>query len=322
MRNGCTAGTADDSAVNDDTSYYKWRCAGSGGGTNDDTCEILKSSVIAGACASLVIGTVPSSSNACTAGSFNDSAVADDNTYYKWRCAGSGGGANNDTCKVANQYDFTNVVAAGNAAPRGIWSNDTTMWVVDADDDKIYAYNLSTKSRDSSKDFNTLSAAGNNSPYGLWSNGTTMWVVDISDRKIYAYSMSTKARDSAKDFTALASAGNTSPRGIWSNGTTMWVSDFGKKIYAYKMSDKTRDAAKEFTQLGSHGINKPRGIWSDSTTLWVSDYGNKKFHAYSLTGKTRIASKDITSSSPSHGLWSNGVKIWGSTWNKVLATDL
>ena len=40
------------------------------------------------------------------------------------------------------------------------------MWVVDYTDAKIYAYNLSTKARDSSKDFDTLSAATNNNPAG------------------------------------------------------------------------------------------------------------------------------------------------------------
>ena len=36
-------------------------------------------------------------------------------------------------------------------------------------DDKIYAYVLATKARDSAKDFDTLLAAGNQSPRGLWS---------------------------------------------------------------------------------------------------------------------------------------------------------
>ena len=78
------------------------------------------------------------------------------------------------------------------------------MWVADddvfGDDDKIYAYNMKTKARDSAKDFTTLYAAGNSDPRGIWSDGTTMWVVDWRDATIYAYSMSTKERDSAKDF--------------------------------------------------------------------------------------------------------------------------
>ena len=41
--------------------------------------------------------------------------------------------------------DFNTLSAAENTFPRGLWSNGTTLWVIDAVDDKIYAYNLATK---------------------------------------------------------------------------------------------------------------------------------------------------------------------------------
>ena len=55
------------------------------------------------------------------------------------------------------------------------------MWVSDYVDDKIYAYDLTTKARDASKDFDTLSDAGNENPDGIWSNNITMWVSDYED---------------------------------------------------------------------------------------------------------------------------------------------
>ena len=82
--------------------------------------------------------------------------------------------------------------ATEHTAPTGLWSNGTTLWVVNGNDGKIYAYNRATKARDSSKDINTLSAAGNTRPRGLWSNGTTMWVGDRDDDKIYAYHYHTR----------------------------------------------------------------------------------------------------------------------------------
>ncbi len=60
--------------------------------------------------------------------------------------------------------DFDTLSNAGNNSPSGIWSDGTTMWVLDNNDAKIYAYNLSTKARTASEDFNTLSNAGNNVP--------------------------------------------------------------------------------------------------------------------------------------------------------------
>ena len=91
------------------------------------------------------------------------------------------------------------------------------MWVADRHwyNSKIYAYNLLTKARDSSKDFNTLSAAENTYPTGIWSDGTTLWVADNIDDKIYAYNLATKARDISKDFNTLSAAGNTSPIALW-----------------------------------------------------------------------------------------------------------
>ena len=114
---------------------------------------------------------------------------------------------------------FETLGAAGNNNPVGIWSDGTTMWVADTDDDKIYAYDLATKARDASKDFNTLAGAGNNNPEGIWSDRTTMWVVDQADDKIYAYDMATKARDADKEFNSLPGAGSGFPDHIWSDGS-------------------------------------------------------------------------------------------------------
>ncbi len=71
--------------------------------------------------------------------------------------------------------DLDTLKAAGNNNPSGLWSDGTTIWVADANDDKLYAYNLATKQRDPAEDFDILSVAGNNSPRDLWSDGTTMW---------------------------------------------------------------------------------------------------------------------------------------------------
>ena len=211
--------------------------------------------------------------------------------------------------------DFDTLRAAGNGDPHGIWSDGTTMWVSDWQDDKIYAYSMSTKARESAKDFNTLSAAGNGSPEGIWSDGTTMWVPDRLDDKIYAYSMSTKARESTKDFNTLIAAGNREPFGLWSDGTTMWVSDWqDDKIYAYSMSTKARDSAKDFNTLAA-GNRIPVGLWSDGTTMWVADYDSAKIYAYSMSSKARESAKDFNTligagNRRPVGIWSNGTTMW------------
>ncbi len=189
--------------------------------------------------------------------------------------------------------DFGTLRLARNIAPRGIWSDGVTMWVAHtggwkwdllaSDDDKIFAYNLSTKARDPSRDFNTLEAAGNTSPKDIWSDGATMWVADTDLDVVLAYSLSTKARDPSKDFDALEAAGNTSPRGLWSDGVTMWVGDYAdEKLYAYDMITKARDPSKDFDNLEAAGNTSPRGLWSDGETMWVADDWDDKVYAYNM----------------------------------------
>ena len=202
-------------------------------------------------------------------------------------------------------------------------------------DKRIYAYDMRTKARASSKDITTLNTAGNHHPVGIWSNGKTMWVADFQDQKIYAYDLTTKAQVPGRDFETLKAAGNTSPWGIWSNGAMMLVSDHtDDKLYAYNMPPATeaatapptpvadteafdRTAAGDFNTLKAAGNNVPVGIWSDWTTLWVADSQDRKIYAYDLKTKARVASKEFDTlaaagNAAPQGIWSNGNTMWVS----------
>ena len=177
----------------------------------------------------------------------------------------------NDGCGPFNAITLPNGDFAKGflTQPSGMWSDGSTIWIADAIDNKIYAYNLANKARDASQDFDTLAAASNTNPRGIWSDGTTMWVADSgNDEKIYAYNFATKARDASQDFDTLSDANNNSPHGIWSDGTTMWVANNqnNKKIYAYNLATKARVVEQDFT-LDFF----PRGIWSDGTTMWATN---------------------------------------------------
>ena len=214
--------------------------------------------------------------------------------------------------------DLNRLTEADNSDPEGIWSDRTTMWVADDDDDKIFAYNLITGARDAAKDFNTLESAENERIRGIWSDGTTMWVADNSDDRIYAYSMTTKGRVPSRDFEPAT--GDTEPDGIWSDRTTMWVAgEAGVEsiIYAFRHADKARDLPKEFSTLEAADNHNPAGIWSDGTTMWVADYRDDKVYAYDMTTKGRIPSRDIdllkdAGNEDPYGMWSNGATLWVS----------
>ncbi|MBC6400201.1 MAG: cadherin domain-containing protein [Ekhidna sp.] len=214
--------------------------------------------------------------------------------------------------------DITTLVAAGT---NYIWSDETTLWVLNIRDQKIYAYNLADGARQTEKEVFDLVAAGNSEPTGIWSDGTTLWVADEIRPKIYAYNLADGMRQAGKDITTTA--GNDFAIGIWSDGTTLWVADLDDvKIYAYNLADGMRQAGKDIT-LETAGNNDPRGIWSDGTTLWVSDTGydldldeyvrDPKLYAYILATGVRDANKEFALTADNtrpRGIWSDGTTIW------------
>ena len=233
--------------------------------------------------------------------------------------------------------EFNTLDAAGNDNPQGIWSDGTTMWVSDYTDGKIYAYNMSTKQRDSAKDFNTLDDAGNDHPVGIWSDGSTMWVVDYVDEKIYAYDMDTKARVSGKDFNTLYRFNEDGdfpeayPEGIWSDGDIMWVADDDdENVYAYDLNTKARVPGEDFKGLTAVSNTFPTGLWADETTMFVANYGsasNNRIFAYWISNKAPNPERYIEL--PAHngqalGIWSDGTTMWVSDSGdaKIYAYDL
>ena len=92
QQNGCSAGTANDNAIADTNTHYRWHCVGSNGGTTAQNCQ--KAKPINGACDN-------NQQNGCSAGTANDNAIADTNTHYRWHCEGSNGGTTAQNCQKA-----------------------------------------------------------------------------------------------------------------------------------------------------------------------------------------------------------------------------
>ena len=211
--------------------------------------------------------------------------------------------------------DFDNLGAIGIDGLAGMWSDGTTMWVADREDDKIYAFNLADKTRDPDKDFDMLGTQIQR-PAGLWSDGQTMWVSEyFGGRRLYAYNLSTKARDSDKDVDlqsvlrpAIASAS------LWSDGETIWIADVSEaELVAYNISDSDHDPSKNFELVGITGPFL--GIWSDGTTMWVADSQGLDIYAYNMDTRERDPDKDFDTPLAANnldqkGIWSDGVTMW------------
>ena len=81
----------------------------------------------------------------------------------------------------------TNDGTINNNDQRGMWSNGTTLFVVDQEDSQVYGYQLSDRTRDDDK--NLILDAANTDPEGLWFDGRVLWVVDSADDKLYVYDL-------------------------------------------------------------------------------------------------------------------------------------
>ena len=224
--------------------------------------------------------------------------------------------------KRVTGFDLVN----NNSAPRGVWGNEETIWVANDGSgatDKLYAYNRSDGSRDSSSDFDTLNTPGNNNPRGICSDGTTMFVADGGDDKIYAYKMSDTTRDSGKDVT-LDSA-NNSPQGLSCDRTHLWVAedndDLTSKIFVYLRSNGSHVSTLDIgastlspsSTVGAINNNDQRGMWSNGTTLFVVDDGDDQVYGYQLSDRTRDDDKNLdldAANADPWGLWFDGRVLW------------
>ena len=119
-----------------------------------------------------------------------------------------------------------------NDTPQGMWSNGSTIWVVNDGNDNLYAYGLTGTRRDV-RDIDL--DRDNHTPQGIWSDGDTIWVANFNlggHDTLYAYDLYKGTRLADLD---LAS-GNLAARGIWSDGDTVWVADIrDNKLYAYAL---------------------------------------------------------------------------------------
>ena len=175
-----------------------------------------------------------------------------------------------------------------NRAPRGVWSNRTTLWVSDSGQNKLFAHDFASGER--LPDSDIALAERNRDARGIWSNEVTMWVLDGGKDSLFAYDL--VSGDAIGEY-ALDST-NRDPRGIWSDGVTIWVSDHGAKdLLAYQLPvigaegapaeaklERVRD--EDFTELSKASNNSPRGIWSDGDVMYVADESDGRVYTYNM----------------------------------------
>lgn len=207
------------------------------------------------------------------------------------------------TRDVSAEFDINSTVSTLGC----IWSDGTTLYVVDTGAQHLNAYTLSTGARDVGKEFDLVNTTG---PFGIWSDGTTVWITSPTNNTLHAYTLATGVEDPGSAFSFVGD--NSDAYDMWSDGTTLYVVDTADdKIYAYVLATGARDITKEFDLDVTN--TSGNSIWSDYTTMWVNDVFGAKAFAYDLETGARVPSKDFdldAANANSRGIWSDGVNIW------------
>ena len=207
-------------------------------------------------------------------------------------------------------------LAEENRFPVDITSDGTTMWIVDSsyidlsstiypeirfNTGKVYAYNIATKMRDTSKEFRITPASrpqGDEyvpgdftSPSSICTDGVTIWVrtsivpeppltlfhtAEPARQVLVAFSVGTLEGDACRDVTIEKGGGaiETDGETVWvTNGTTQWDT----YLEAYSIATNTRDTSKDF------------GGFPDFSTDGAGLFGSLSITGMSLNGNALYA---------------------------------
>ena len=206
-------------------------------------------------------------------------------------------------------------LASANDNPYDIWSDGTTMWVVDYTDDKAYAYTLSSGDRDVDKEFD-IPVTGARHPTGITGSSSDGWMYIASagnriSGHINKYNYTIGGDGSitvTADGTALVISGNRSLSTLTSN--------LGSPIILYAAYESYRNHEVISIQPPSGSPTRLRfsregyrGVFHNGTRLLVYSFSASKDVFRVLPVPTQsLFRPDYTTNA--RGMWGNENTLW------------
>ena len=179
-----------------------------------------------------------------------------------------------------------------NGSPAGVWGDDGTLWVVDVDDDKLYAYDPPSPPTVSVEAFPSHVVSGDS----LTLTGTAA----EPEGHTLTYAWASNGGGTFADTTALSTTW-TAPDATVANQTvtlTLTVTDTEGETGTATVDVLVSPPAPIIDDdFGLHEDNAaPRGIWGNDDTIWVSNTANDKIYAYARS--TGLRDEDPRTSTP------------------------
>ena len=253
----------------------------------------------------------------------------DDDKLYAYALSGGARQAGKDFTTLAGTGGFGVI-----AAPRGIWSDGTTMWVLEREPTikggKIYSFNMPPPaSDDATLSGLTLSngtlrpefAADTTEYRAAVANGvsqvTVTPAVNDANATVAYLDGSDAALADADDNTGghqvAAAVGATTFKVKVTAADTTTTKTYTVVIERDSADDFGWTPTRDLNGLNAAGNTAGYSIWSDGTTVWVADLVDDKLYAYTLANGARDSGNDITlhtDNGSARGIWSNGTTIW------------
>ena len=211
--------------------------------------------------------------------------------------------------------------------PRGIWSDGTTLWVVNNGIPKgLFAFDLESGARQPQADIVQTLAETQASLRGLAGADGMIFVADsrptnaLRYTKVFAYTQGSSGdwqHNPPLDLTgsSVGLLDTNTIQGIWTDGEVLWGS-VGGAIRAVWLTGPSRNQRLPARDFGIASLSQFRGLWSDGETMWAAE--SSEIRAYDMLTRAHVASKSFDSDHlrvpgstvDPWGIWSDGETMW------------
>ncbi len=232
----------------------------------------------------------------------------------------------------AETQDFNTLKAAKNLHPKGIFSDRSTMYVVDADKKKIFAYNqpLSANNNLKSLALSNVYEGAQLLEEVFESSKTAYFAYVLYSTEVTTVTAAAQDPDAGVVVTKPADANLAAPghqvhlpkESTTEIVITVTAENAAVKGYIVKV-DRRSGWHTPINDVVLHMDNSsPRGLWinTDETKIWVVDDSEDKIYAYALDTENKdhlpgdsfpSALKDAGNEDPKD-IWSDGITMWVS----------